>query len=153
MDEIFERKGMPNVSYHKHQQQQNYYHQSGVSFDDLRILRNEVHSIVNNRFDEVKNHVHAIENRINHTMRNRKTVVEKKNESFEDEIIKIVKMSLETKSNTYKRIGFTEMFNFLKHIFDFKETKEDLRNIIHNGNNNLMIEKKINKEYIVMTKK
>ena len=152
MDEIVERKGMSNVSYHKHQQQ-NYYHQSGVSNDDLRIFRNEVHSIVNNRFDEVKNYVHTIENRINHNIRNRKTVVEKKNESFEDEIIKIIKMSLETKSNTYKRVGFTEMFNFLKHIFDFKETKEELRNIIHNGNNNLIIEKKINKEYIVMTKK
>ena len=101
MDENIERKGiMSNVSYHKHHQQQNYYHQSGVSYEDLCTLRNEVYSIVNNRFDELKNNMHFIENRINQNMRNIKTVVEKKNEGFEEEIIKMITMSLETKSNT-----------------------------------------------------
>ena len=117
MDEIVERRECPtfhiiNINNNR------IIIIKGVSFDDLRILRNEVHSIVNNRFDEVKNHVHAIENRINHNMRNRKTVVEKKNESFEDEIIGIIKVSLETKSNTYKELVLQKCL-ILKTYFRF----------------------------------
>ncbi len=160
MDEIVR---IPNVSYHKYQQQQNHYH--GFSYNDGVILRREFNALVDNRYKELKNEDLRMKSQMNE-MNNQMNEMEKElnrlrqkilgteeNKSFEDEIIKIIKVSLETKSNTYKRVGFTDTFNYLKHIFDFKETKEDIKNIICNRNHNLMIIKEKNKDYIVMTKK
>lgn len=165
MDEIVLRDQIPNVSYHKYQQQQNHYH--GFSYNDGVILRREFNAQIDNRYKELKNEDLRMKSQMNE-MNNQMNEMEKelirlrqkilgteenKNKSFEDEIIKIIKVSLETESNTYKRVGFTDTFNYLKHIFDFKQTKEDIKNIICSRNHNLMIIREKNKDYIVMTKK
>ena len=122
-----------------------------------------MNALVDNRYKELKNEdsrmesqmkvmnnqMNEMENELNRLRQKMLGTEQNKNKSFEDKIINIITGPLEIKS----KVGFTETFNYLKHIFDFKETKEDIKNIICNRNHNLMIIKEKNRDYIVMTKK